>query len=1126
VNEIRGERLVFGKADYHPLDAMPSTERGDAIVLAVPKRRSFAGRLIKVVVSLVLIAVIAVGSLFLGLEGGYLDRTLAAEAETALSNTLGDGFEPKVGAIRLRFSQNWMLAFEAGDVTIKHRESGVTALKADSIKAVLDPIALLYGRIALARTEIGSAEGDLRFLPPQPQIDWSKVRVDGLPAALAIVYPMLDQAIAMLKKTNTEELIAGKLSLLLPTPTEMGDSVELDDVDFSSPEDNQYQLTAMLLHGKLAPKLTVALQSDGGRATGFQASIENLASEPLMMKYSKVTGEKRYGVDLPLELAVASERDRSLVARVIAGKGTFYADGEAQPVNAGRAILSYDFKANKIELSDGLMDFGDTVVPLEGALLDLDHVAKDKPHGFAFEIVGNDAVASAEGSNEAPEHFNATTSGYFLPETSELRLDTIGIAAASGNFAGSLDVHFVKPSPAVNFAARSDTLSVATVKQLWPFWFGKKARHWILANITGGTVKNGEIDVSLAAGRIPEHPEPLVFKDNELRIAFDVENTKVKFLPEMPQSDKTSGHFEMKDRNIRIDIKDGVVPLPSGKLLQASNGVFQIEDISHKPIMASLAITAAGDAAAAAEFSGFKPIDALSRMPFVPGDLTGSVKADISADFSLDKEHNPPKPTWDVTLGLHNVGFKQALKGRKIANIDGTVAIDTQSAVMKGTADIDGMSFDVALTEPFRKGPDSERKWRIKGDVSERELLKVAPTLAGYVAGNIGIDIESDDGSLQKAKLALTNTEISVPIFGWRKGPGIAATAEFIIDKQDNQTTIRDLEFSGDGFGAKGSMVLDSKGVVSAKFSKVKLSSADDFGLTLQRKSSGLAINVSGNSIDLRPFLSQVKSPSGDPGAPTTRSNHTVTATVDNAVGYNKETLSAIDLKLQTIKGAVSSLQFSAVTRSGQAVVITRDTTAGALEISSGDAGAAARFADIYRNMNGGLLNVSLKARDKDSWRGSVDLRNFALVNEARLKSIVSARTGKDGRSLSEAVKADIDVSSQKFRRGFARLMIDGKLVRIDNGVVRGDEVGATFQGTVRDQNGNMDMTGTFMPAYGLNRLFSELPLIGAILGNGRDRGLLGITFKLVGAFDQPKLSINPLSLIAPGVFRNIFEFE
>ena len=69
-------------------------------------------------------------------------------------------------------------------------------------------------------------------------------------------------------------------------------------------------------------------------------------------------------------------------------------------------------------------------------------------------------------------------------------------------------------------------------------------------------------------------------------------------------------------------------------------------------------------------------------------------------------------------------------------------------------------------------------------------------------------------------------------------------------------------------------------------------------------------------------------------------------------------------------------------------------------------------------------------------------------------------------------------------------------------------------------------MTGTFMPAYGLNRLFGELPVIGLLLGNGRDRGLIGITFRLAGKTDSPLLQVNPLSVIAPGVFRSIFEYR
>jgi hypothetical protein len=236
--------------------------------------------------------------------------------------------------------------------------------------------------------------------------------------------------------------------------------------------------------------------------------------------------------------------------------------------------------------------------------------------------------------------------------------------------------------------------------------------------------------------------------------------------------------------------------------------------------------------------------------------------------------------------------------------------------------------------------------------------------------------------------------------------------------------------------------------------------------------------------------------------------------------------MTGVRLNMATRKGEISTLDFGGVTRSGQAVVLRKNASSGAFEIASGDAGALARFADVYKNMNGGLLNVKLKSRGDRSWSGSVDIRNFALVNEQRLKSLVSARTGANGESLTDALKTEIDTSSQKFRRGFARLVIDAGVISVQNGIVRGDQVGATFQGVVRDPKGRISVTGTFMPVYGINSLFGKLPIIGDILGNGRDRGLLGITFKLEGPFDSAQLSVNPLSLIAPGVFRNIFEFQ
>jgi hypothetical protein len=68
-----------------------------------------------------------------------------------------------------------------------------------------------------------------------------------------------------------------------------------------------------------------------------------------------------------------------------------------------------------------------------------------------------------------------------------------------------------------------------------------------------------------------------------------------------------------------------------------------------------------------------------------------------------------------------------------------------------------------------------------------------------------------------------------------------------------------------------------------------------------------------------------------------------------------------------------------------------------------------------------------------------------------------------------------------------------------------------------------VDIKGTFVPAYGLNNVFAQLPLFGPILGGNRNEGLFGVNFRVSGPASAPNLTINPLSAIAPGFLRQLF---
>ena len=97
--------------------------------------------------------------------------------------------------------------------------------------------------------------------------------------------------------------------------------------------------------------------------------------------------------------------------------------------------------------------------------------------------------------------------------------------------------------------------------------------------------------------------------------------------------------------------------------------------------------------------------------------------------------------------------------------------------------------------------------------------------------------------------------------------------------------------------------------------------------------------------------------------------------------------------------------------------------------------------------------------------------------------------------------------------------------LHIRKGRLSGGDASAAFEGRVYNAANNMKITGTFLPGRGLNRLVSNIPILGLAFGRGKVNGLLGITFKLSGRYGNPTLQVNPLSIIAPGVFRQLFRF-
>ncbi|MGL4198867.1 MAG: DUF3971 domain-containing protein [Allorhizobium sp.] len=1137
MSEIRGEKLRFRKRDIVPLHALPSAQAEDPLIVhCPPQKRSLFRRFLRVLAGFAALWLVVFFGIYAVVESGTLDAALAQRAQTVLNNAVGPKFVAEIGGTEVRFSDNMELTVEAHDVSLHEQAGGQQVALTQSVRFILEPLALLGGRFSIREVASEGINLDATVLPKGKPIDLTNWRVDQVPARLADAFAELDRLQGFIARGGLDRMRLAGLEIASTSASGRPLTIAIDDIVLERGQDDSLSIFGAVSVNGQQTELTALTTNVGGRAEALTMRIADVRVTPFLLRRSSA-GEARQGFDGSAELLLNARRaDGSQAPAVSLGinmrNAGFYSDGLRQELSDAQLKLSYDFAKNTIELDDSIARFGETVFPLSGGIIDLDRLPEGPNFGkgFGIDLVVTDGRADVPSAGEAPFPFFLKGYGRFLVADKLLQLDTVDVSTPGGNMRGKLQVRFGGTGPEIRFNASVENMRTTVVKQLWPYWIAAKPRQWVLENLFGGVIPSGTVDVFIPQNRLSIDPKPVRLNADELKIAFDVEDTRLNLTGDLPPLRDVYGRVQMVGERVDVDIRSAGSFFPSGRMVKLESGKLVLQDAYQKPLMADLVLDVSGEADAVAELVSFKPIEALKVVQLQPADFSGKVRGRANMRLGLVPNQSPPAPVWNAEVDLTNVAISKPFDGRSISDVNGTLKVDRDKAEIEADARVDDVPMEVKLTEPVRRGEGEVARERVVTatlDNAARE--KLVPGLGDIVNGPLKLELRRVDENKQAVSVDLRSATRTIPWVGWSKGQGIAATAKFELSKNGDQSLIEKFQLDGDGFGATGDISADSKGLVAANLSRVRLSPEDDVALTVRLNKGVYSVVANGRAFDARSLISTIQNPStsGETGK-SSRTSLRLEGRFERILGFGGEQFSGVSLIYSSSKGRVSGVDFSGVTGSGQALVAKLRQPEGLRELSvtTSDAGSVLRFLDTYKRLGGGLANLRLTETRDGAWSGNLDLRNFQVENEERLQTIVSAPADADGRSLNSAVRSNIDVSSARFQRAFARLAVVDGTLSVENGIVRGEQVGATFQGIVRDKAGLIDLTGTFMPAYGLNRLFGELPVIGAILGNGRDRGLLGITFKLTGATLRPNLVINPLSIIAPGVFRQIFEFR
>ena len=94
--------------------------------------------------------------------------------------------------------------------------------------------------------------------------------------------------------------------------------------------------------------------------------------------------------------------------------------------------------------------------------------------------------------------------------------------------------------------------------------------------------------------------------------------------------------------------------------------------------------------------------------------------------------------------------------------------------------------------------------------------------------------------------------------------------------------------------------------------------------------------------------------------------------------------------------------------------------------------------------------------------------------------------------------------------------------LRLVDSLIKGSELGLSFDTVVGLDNDFFLTTGTIIPAYTLNTLITNFPIVGDIITAGSpEDGLLGASFKIEKKDGEFDMTYNPISVFVPNLFKN-----
>lgn len=659
----------------------------------------------------------------------------------------------------------------------------------------------------------------------------------------------------------------------------------------------------------------------------------------------------------------------------------------------------------------------------------------------------------------------------------------------------------------VSVDAGLDQMRSENLLALWPVAVSKNTRTWLADNI-----QDGVIGPANAAFRLAQGEKPVV------SLQFGFSEANVRFMRQMPVISNGRGYASLHENRFVLTAQQGQVTPPLGGALNVGGSVVVIEDVNLKPPDLVVNLRAHGAITAVTSLLDQKPFEFLTKAGLATDLAQGNavVSADITVPLrrSLLAEDVP----FEARATLSDMRTDQIVPGKWVQADEMTVFANNDHLEISGSGRVStdqnsssGAGFDALWRQSLVKedAGQSSVRGQVRLDQAFLDEFGIALPdgfLRGQGRGQFEIDLARGEAPQMRLSSDLRGVGLRIPEIGWSKRANASGSLE-VAGRLGQPVRIDRLRLESNGLNARGTVALhENNSFHEARFERVTVGGWLDAPVTLTARGAGQspAISVPGGRVDIRRTTFGQGGSAGTGGA-----NTPITLALDRLQVTDSIALHNMRGTLNTspaLNGDFTGLVNGGARIQGRLTPTPQGTS---VRLRSNDTGAVLRSAGVFSKVHDGTMDLFLVPRAEDGhYDGQLTAENVKIRGAPALADMLGAISVV---GLVQQLNGD----GIRFAKVRSQFILTPSHVNLLQGSAVGASLGVSMEGIYTLASSGLDMRGVVSPIYLLNG-------VGAAVSR-RGEGLFGFNYRLQGTANEPRVRVNPLSILTPGILRDIF---